>query len=160
MRIFKIYIVTLIAFAACLLPSDLSKPSEIGLVGVAGASKVTKLEDSSHAPKETLAIVPITPIQHIQFAAKDYGWDTGSEWASLHKLLGNESGINPYAVNKKSGACGMFQAWPCEKMGVPLSDVAGQARWGVSYIKNRYGSPSKALAFWYSQCGSPQGCWY
>lgn len=160
MRIFKIYIVTLIAFAACLIPTDLSRPSEIALVDAQPVSQIKTVPTASYEAKETLDVVPITPLQHVQHAAKAYGWDSGSEWTALHKLLGNESGLRPSAVNPTSGACGMFQAWPCSKMGVSLDDVAGQAKWGMGYIKQRYGSPSKALSFWYSQCGGSAGCWY
>ena len=61
-----------------------------------------------------------------------------------------ESGLNPYAVNKSSGACGLFQALPCSKLPCSLSDVACQAKWGVDYIKNRYGNPANALEFHYA----------
>lgn len=69
------------------------------------------------------------------------------EWPAMETLLGKESGLNPYAVNKTSGACGIFQALPCSKLPCELSDVACQANWGMNYIKNRYGSPSNALDF-------------
>lgn len=69
------------------------------------------------------------------------------EWGAMQILIGKESGLNPYAINPTSGACGMFQALPCSKLPCELSDVACQVNWGMNYIKNRYGTPSNALDF-------------
>lgn len=117
----------------------------------------------AEAPKEAFSEVeapPVTPQHFVRLEAKQYGWHEGTEWEALHTLVHNESSWQPRAVNPTSGACGLFQSWPCAKMGVPLDDIAGQARWGTAYIKGRYGSPSKALSFWKAQCGSHLGCWY
>lgn len=78
-----------------------------------------------------------------------YGW-TEYDFECLVKLWNRESGWRPNAVNKKSGACGIPQALPCKKMSKEGSDYKTngktQIRWGLKYIKNRYGSPSKAWA--------------
>lgn len=66
-------------------------------------------------------------------------------WPSFWKLIMKESSWNPQAVNKSSGACGLFQALPCSKMGG--MELANQIKWGVNYIKQRYGTPTAALAF-------------
>lgn len=99
------------------------------------------------APKAQPA--PQQPVGNVQQivadAAASRGW-VGSEWSALSAIIARESGWNPYASNKSSGACGLFQANPCSKLGVPLSDIQGQARWGLSYIASRYGSPSAAYA--------------
>lgn len=63
------------------------------------------------------------------------------------EIIAKESGFNPYAINASSGACGLGQALPCEKMGCDLSDVDCQLRWMKSYIDRRYGSPEQALNF-------------
>lgn len=70
------------------------------------------------------------------------------EWSAMYKIVQNESNFNPNAVNWRSGACGLFQALPCKKMGG--MELDNQLKWGVSYIKERYGSPSRAWAFWQS----------
>lgn len=70
-----------------------------------------------------------------------------SHWQALHILIMKESSWNPNAVNKSSGACGLFQAYPCAKMGG--MELSNQIEWGLSYIKQRYGNPSQALAFHY-----------
>jgi len=69
-----------------------------------------------------------------------------AEWNAMYQIVKHESGFNPNAVNKKSGACGLFQANPCSKMGGTA--LENQVRWGMNYIRARYGTPSKAWAFW------------
>lgn len=79
------------------------------------------------------------------------GWSE-SEWYALNQIVIHESSWNPYSVNKKSGACGLFQAYKCSKMKSYGSDYKTnykvQANWGLDYIKARYGSPTSAWAFW------------
>lgn len=76
------------------------------------------------------------------------------------KLILKESGCNPRAVNKSSGAFGIPQAYPASKIAHCGVEPVCQLRWMDSYIKGRYGSWENALATWYSRCGSRQGCWY
>ena len=64
-------------------------------------------------------------------------------------LIGKESGCNPGAVNRSSGACGIPQALPCSKLKCPL-DASGavcQIKWMENYVMGRYGSWAKARAF-------------
>lgn len=76
-----------------------------------------------------------------------YGW-TENDYNCLVKLWNKESGWNPNAHNSSSGAHGIPQALPASKMSSEGSDYytngKTQIRWGLKYIKNRYGSPSKA----------------
>ena len=71
----------------------------------------------------------------------------GADWMEAVELISRESGLNPGAINKNSGACGLFQFYPCEKMSCSFSDVDCQIDLGKKYIINRYGSAKKALAF-------------
>lgn len=73
------------------------------------------------------------------------GW-TGANWNALYVIWMRESGWNPRAVNRSSGACGIPQALPCSK--IPDKSMAGQIKWGLDYIARRYGSPSAALQHW------------
>lgn len=95
-----------------------------------------------------------------QQLAAPYGWSTGREWDALVELWQHESGWNNKAKNPSSGAYGIPQALPASKMGAaanpPTSSASAQIKWGLSYIKSRYGSPSKAWAAWQSR--SPH--WY
>lgn len=97
-----------------------------------------------------LDIVPITTRDYVRIEARKYGWDSGAQWTALETLLTNESGWRWDAVNNSSGACGLFQALPCSKLGKPIDDIPNQASWGLSYIKNRYNTPVAAVSFWYS----------
>lgn len=76
-----------------------------------------------------------------------YGW-TEYDYECLVKLWNRESSWNPYAVNKKSGACGISQSLPCKKMRSFGKDYKTnyktQIKWGLHYIKNRYGTPANA----------------
>lgn len=75
-----------------------------------------------------------------------YGW-TEEDYNKLVLLWYRESSWNPNAVNKKSGACGIPQANPCSKAtkGTDYrTNWRTQVRWGLNYIKKRYGSPSEA----------------
>ena len=67
---------------------------------------------------------------------------------STHKLIINESGCNPNAVNPSSGACGIPQALPCSKIAHCGVEPVCQLRWMDQYVKGRYGSWDGALAAW------------
>lgn len=79
------------------------------------------------------------------------GWSS-SDYEIIVKLLINESGINPNSYNKKSTACGLFQAKPCSKVFKDYPDYMNnwksQVKWGLKYIKERYKTPTEAWKFW------------
>jgi len=80
-------------------------------------------------------------------AASIYGW-TGGEWDCLNALWTRESGWSSNASNSSSGAHGIPQALPGSKMASAGADwatnPATQIKWGLGYIKNRYGTPCGA----------------
>lgn len=80
-----------------------------------------------------------------------YGW-TEEDYNKLVLLWYRESSWNPNAYNKKSTACGIAQAKPCSKTNGTdyRTNWRTQVKWGLNYIKNRYGSPSGAWSFWQS----------
>lgn len=85
-----------------------------------------------------------------EFAYKEVikrGW-TLQDYNNLVKLWNKESHWNAKARNKRSGACGIPQAKPCKKMKKYGKDYKTnckvQIRWGLSYIKSRYKTPTKA----------------
>lgn len=77
----------------------------------------------------------------VKSAAESRGW--GNQWNALDELIHRESTWNAQAINPTSGACGLFQALPCSKMGG--MGISNQINWGLNYIENRYGSPVNAL---------------
>lgn len=87
------------------------------------------------------------------------------ELECLDTLWYNESGWDPYVANASSGAYGITQALPAEKMASAGSDWKSnpltQVKWGLGYIKNRYGTPCAALKFWMRTDARPHpGHWY
>lgn len=63
-------------------------------------------------------------------------------------IYAKESGNNPGAINRSSGACGLGQALPCSKMPCSLSDYACQDTFFTQYMLDRYGTWENARAFW------------
>lgn len=84
------------------------------------------------------------------YIKRAYGWDTYN-WKCLDRLWQLESGWNELAKNRRSGAYGIPQALPGNKMAAMgrnwKKNPEVQIKWGSSYIKSRYKSPCKALAF-------------
>ena len=84
-----------------------------------------------------------------QMAAKR-GW-TGQQWVCLNELWSEESGFNTYAQNSSSGAYGIPQSLPGNKMASAGSDwqtnPATQITWGLDYITGRYGTPCGAESY-------------
>lgn len=78
-----------------------------------------------------------------------YGWGD-DEFSCLVALWNRESHWNVYAHNASSGAYGIPQALPGEKMASAGADwatnPATQIAWGLGYIAGRYGSPCGAWA--------------
>ncbi|MFI6296156.1 lytic transglycosylase domain-containing protein [Nonomuraea sp. NPDC050790] len=70
------------------------------------------------------------------------------QWGCLEKLWHKESGWNERAMNRYSGAYGIPQSLPGSKMASAGSDwqtnAATQIKWGLGYIKGRYGTPCGA----------------
>ena len=80
---------------------------------------------------------------------ESYGWSE-ADFNALVALWNKESGWNPTSYNRRSGAYGIPQALPGSKMASAGSDYQTnyktQINWGLSYIKGRYGNPSRAWA--------------
>lgn len=76
-----------------------------------------------------------------------YLWSE-ADYQALVNLWTRESDWNANAHNKSSGAHGIPQSLPASKMSSEGNDYYTngytQIRWGLKYIKERYGSPSAA----------------
>jgi tape measure domain-containing protein len=116
---------------------------------------------SSAAPGGAAAAAPagLTGNKGVAYQAMLQAGFPASEWGALQNLLNGESGFRHTAQNPSSTAYGMFQfldsTWATVG-GSKTSDPALQSQYGLQYIKQRYGTPSAAWAFWQSQ--SPH--WY
>ena len=101
---------------------------------------VTRTQDLSSADPRTLA----------KALLPQYGISS-SEFGCLDNIWSQESGWNVHADNPSSSAYGIPQALPGSKMSSAGPDWADnpetQIRWGLGYIKSRYGSACAAWSF-------------
>jgi hypothetical protein len=113
----------------------------------ASAVRATDVRSLHPAAAPTRTIAPETPQQIAQGMLAQYGWESG-QFPCLDALWTHESGWNVYAENPASGAYGIPQALPGSQMASAGADwqtsAATQIRWGLTYIKGRYGSPCAA----------------
>jgi hypothetical protein len=77
-----------------------------------------------------------------------------SQFQCFSNIVSRESGWDYTATNAGSGAYGLVQALPGDKMASAGADwrtnPATQIKWGLSYMNSRYGSPCGAWSFWQS----------
>ncbi|WNM34824.1 transglycosylase SLT domain-containing protein [Streptomyces sp. Li-HN-5-11] len=75
-----------------------------------------------------------------------------AQFNAFSHIVERESGWNVGATNASSGAYGLVQALPASKMATAGSDwktnAQTQIKWGLDYMKSRYGSPVGAWNFW------------
>jgi hypothetical protein len=84
-----------------------------------------------------------------QIMASEYNWGN-YQFECLNRLWTKESHWNYQAHNYRSGAHGIAQALPANRMEIISSDwrknPVTQIRWGLRYIEIRYENPCKAWA--------------
>ncbi|WP_202388337.1 lytic transglycosylase domain-containing protein [Nocardioides flavescens] len=101
------------------------------------SNALTRTEDLSDEDPRTIA----------QALLPEFGFDQ-DQFGCLDSLWTRESGWNPSADNPSSSAYGIPQALPGSKMSSAGADWATnpvtQIRWGLGYIRDRYGSPCAA----------------
>ncbi|MEU9223468.1 transglycosylase SLT domain-containing protein [Streptomyces massasporeus] len=75
-----------------------------------------------------------------------------AQYECFSRIVEHESDWNVNAKNSSSGAYGLVQALPGDKMASAGSDwktnAATQIEWGLDYMKDRYGSACGAWDFW------------
>lgn len=105
-----------------------------------------------HEPVTQIEIVGIKgqPMPYTGGGNKDQ-WLAASgiprdQWGYADWLVKKESGWNPNAVNRSSGACGLAQALPCSKVGADPYNPVVSLKWMHGYVLRRYGSWEAAVA--------------
>jgi hypothetical protein len=77
-----------------------------------------------------------------------FGFSATTQWPCLYDLWERESTWNVYAENPVSGAYGIPQSLPGDKMATAgadwQTDATTQIKWGLGYIKTVYGTPCGA----------------
>jgi hypothetical protein len=116
---------------------DLAKARNLS--NASGPAK-TGTEDLSSADPRTLA----------KALMPQFGMST-SQFSCLDAIWSQESGWNVHAANPTSSAYGIPQALPGSKMSSAGPDWQNnpitQIKWGLGYIKGRYGSACSAAGF-------------
>ncbi|MDY0830563.1 hypothetical protein SK224_15620 [Microbacterium sp. BG28] len=94
-----------------------------------------------------VVVDPAGAREYARGAIGAYGWGQ-DQFACLVSLWNRESGWRADALNPSSGAYGIPQSLPGDKMASAGADwrtnAATQINWGLSYISGRYGSPCGA----------------
>lgn len=115
--------------------ADKAKHLPVAGHGVQGA--VTKTVQPTDPRKIAAAMLPA------------YGWS--DQFSCLDALWISESAWDPSATNPTSGAYGIPQSLPADKMASAGSDwrtnPATQIEWGLKYIQLSYGTPCNAWSF-------------
>lgn len=135
-------------------PSATPVPSQAAAPAPAAIAPQAAAPAAPAAPASPAAPVALDDPSGAQaYAASllpSYGWGQG-EMSALITLWNKESDWRTTATNASSGAYGIGQSLPGEKMASEGADwqtnYQTQIRWGLNYIKERYGSPSAAWSF-------------
>lgn len=122
----------------------------------ADAAAARAAEEAAAAEAAAAAIPMDDPAGAKAYAASalaGHGW-AASEMTCLNTLWEKESNWETSATNASSGAYGIVQSLPAEKMASAgadyLTNPKTQINWGLDYIDSRYGSPCSALNFHYA----------
>lgn len=132
-------------------PTQAPAPAPAAVAPQAAAPAAPVAPPASAAPAAPVAVDdPAAAQAYAASMLSSYGWGQ-SEMSSLITLWNKESDWRTTATNASSGAYGIVQSLPGEKMASEGADwqtnYQTQIRWGLNYIKERYGSPSAAWAF-------------
>ena len=115
-----------------------------------GAPERTAVKEViTEEPTKQVVVVGAKQALNVSGNCGEWIADAGITDSDAMWLIGKESGCNPGAVNRSSGACGIPQALPCSKLPCPL-DATGavcQLTWMEDYVLRRYGSWAAARAF-------------
>jgi transglycosylase-like protein with SLT domain len=130
----------------------LPAPAPEAPVAAAAASTAAAETSTGPVPGKDLAGTAAANRNLGRLLAARYGWATGDDWDYLSAGWAEESGWDNKAQNGTwPGAYGIAQAnpgtkypkagWPAAEGGT--SDPETQIEWGLAYIKDTYGSPTR-----------------
>lgn len=132
-----------------------SKTEKVSVQNEKGKGQDKTLAKESSKSKNTVSVeitlgTPAKNKVYAEWYIKDkYGWGK-KQYRCLARLWGKESAWNHKAHNEGSGAYGIPQSLPADKMASSGKDwktnPATQIEWGTKYIKLRYGNPCGAFA--------------
>jgi hypothetical protein len=124
------------------------RPAAAGLASPTSPASLISPVTDSRGSIVLAAAAHRTPRQIARRMLPRFHWSVRKQFKYLNWLWQRESGWNKYARNPYSGAYGIPQALPGSKMASAgprwWSNAATQIRWGLRYIRARYGSPRRA----------------
>lgn len=159
---YKVYIAIMVGLIVCalLINGYLNETGKQDVVVIDNTAKTTTSNTTTTTTTKTTKKVVKTSKKKIKKVekvaastvsdyhnyARTYGSLDDTQMNCLINLWNHESGWNPNSVNKKSGACGIPQALPCNKIKnvEGTNDWKAQIRWGIKYINYRYKNPCGA----------------
>nr|WP_323378906.1 transglycosylase SLT domain-containing protein [Streptomyces smaragdinus] len=119
---------------------------------VAAAAAVAVTAGLAVAPHASAAGAPTAGTPQANRALADKMIKSEAQFTCFSHIVGHESSWNHHATNAASGAYGLVQALPANKMASAGGDwktnPATQIKWGLDYMNDRYGSPCDAWSFW------------
>jgi len=132
-------------------PASPADPANLGGPGSpVGPASLASLVSPAGAGRGSVVLLAAarTPRQIARAMLPRFHWSVLRQFKYLNWLWERESGWDKYAYNPYSGAYGIPQALPGSRMASAgpnwRSNAATQIRWGLRYIKARYGSPRRA----------------
>ncbi len=134
----------------------INKKLEAEAKAKAEAEAKAKALEEAQAAANVISSASYSKSEYLSYAydlvINQYGW-TKDDYNSLVQLWNRESGWNANS-HSGTGAHGIPQALPASKMSSEGSDYYSngktQIRWGLKYIKNKYGNASSAWSFFKS----------
>lgn len=116
-------------------------------------------ERQAQAERRAAALEPKAAQENPMLAAQilmpEYGFTGDGQWQCLKNLWMGESDWRWNAENPSSGAYGIPQSLPADKMASEGADwrtnPVTQIKWGLEYIRLAYGTPCGAWEFWQAQ---------
>lgn len=137
-------------------PAPMSVEAQASKIKPAKAPAAKAPAPAAKAPAPAKPVAIDDPAGAQAYAASQlpaHGW-APSEMQCLMKLWTRESDWKTTATNASSGAYGVVQSLPAEKMASAGADYRTnyrtQINWGLQYVQDRYGSPCGALNFHYA----------
>ena len=122
-------------------------------VGAVFSSDLALVSSISRQVEMARSIVGAKKVAKV-ILSEEFGMND-SQFSCLNSLWTKESHWNYKAHNPRSGAHGIAQALPAEKMSVVGTDwrtnPVTQIRWGLRYITMRYDTPCKAWSHFMSR---------
>jgi hypothetical protein len=128
-----------------------SKPAMANPTQIRAGQEAQSAGDTSGGTGVQTTAPPADPTSAEQIGKEElvaFGFSESTQWPCLYDIWERESGWNVYAQNPSSGAYGIPQSLPGDKMASVASDwetnPTTQIKWGLGYIKSIYGTPCAA----------------